>query len=41
MLALTHKETGDKFAAEKFCDTIHGINECAHLISDVVTSAPV
>jgi hypothetical protein len=41
VLALTHKETGDKFAAEKFCDTIHGINECAHLISDVVTSATV
>jgi hypothetical protein len=41
VLALTHKEAGDNFAAEKFCDTIHSIVECAHLISDVVTSATV
>jgi hypothetical protein len=41
VLALTHKEAGENFAAEKFCDTIHSISECSHLYSDVVTSATV
>jgi hypothetical protein len=41
VLTLTHKETGENFAAEKFCDTIHSIVDCAHLISDVVTSGTV
>jgi hypothetical protein len=41
VLTLTHKETGESFKAEKFCDTIHSIVDCAHLISDVVTSGTV
>jgi hypothetical protein len=41
VLALTHKEAGENFKVEKFCDTIHSIVECSHLISDVVTSATV